>query len=62
MKQQPRAEALQAPGRAVAERLAYWRSMSWEELVEQMECTTEDGAAPAAGLQAPRVEVLLRRD
>lgn len=51
-----------APGRTVAERLAHWRSLSWAQLVEQMKPENDEGAVPAARIEAPAVPARVIRD
>lgn len=49
------------PGDSVAERLAYWRAMSWEELVALM--TSDDGSRTVSAevLAAPLVPARINR-
>lgn len=44
---------VRAPGETVAERLAFWRTLSWDELVEYM--------TPREGELVPRAETLTAR-
>ncbi|GAA3565781.1 hypothetical protein GCM10022197_22060 [Microlunatus spumicola] len=54
---------LSAPGTRVAERLAYWRTRSWAQLVELMSVDHDD-ASPyppsASTVEAPPVQIRLR--
>ena len=54
--EQPR--KLEAPGTTIAERLAYWRALHWDEFLTLM-ASADGEAAPAARLQAPLVSAQL---
>ena len=55
-------QPLQAPGSTVAERLAYWRSLSWAQMEEYMKPEDGVGPVPAATLDATFVSALVCHD
>ncbi len=54
---------LQAPGARVSQRLAHWRSLTWDELALLMRMPERDGARPEAeSLTAPPTRARLVRE
>jgi hypothetical protein len=53
---------VRAPGETVAERLAFWRTLSWEELVAYMTPLEGDLMPRAETLTAPLVPARLGGD
>jgi hypothetical protein len=51
-----------APGESVNERMAFWRTLTWEELVSYMTCAEGELLPRAERLSAPGVDAQLRRE
>lgn len=49
-------------GDTVAERMAFWRALTWEELVSYMSCAEGDRLPRADRLTAPGVVARVRRE
>jgi hypothetical protein len=62
MHPKPHAGSNPAVGATIAERLANWRAMSWEELVDYMTPLDGELLSHAETLTAPLVAARLRRE